>query len=50
MVKFGAVEVRRDGKVIVRTGTSPHGQGVTRGRCSFAEQLGVAIGTSKSSR
>jgi len=25
--EFGAVEVRPDGKVIVRTGTSPHGQG-----------------------
>ena len=42
--EFGAVEVRPDGKVIVRTGTSPHGQGhVTAWSMLVAEQLGVAI-------
>jgi carbon-monoxide dehydrogenase large subunit len=42
--EFGAVEVRADGKVIVRTGTSPHGQGhVTTWSMLVAEQLGVAI-------
>jgi len=25
--EYGAVEIRPDGKAIVRTGTSPHGQG-----------------------
>jgi carbon-monoxide dehydrogenase large subunit len=42
--EFGAVEVRPDGKVIVRTGTSPHGQGhVTAWSMLVAEQLGVPI-------
>ena len=42
--EFGAVEVRPDGKVVVRTGTSPHGQGhVTAWSMLVAEQLGVPI-------
>ncbi len=42
--EFGAVEIRPDGKVIVRTGTSPHGQGhVTAWSMLVAEQLGVPI-------
>ncbi len=42
--EFGAVEIRPDGKVIVRTGTSPHGQGhVTAWSMLVAEQLGIAI-------
>jgi carbon-monoxide dehydrogenase large subunit len=42
--EFGAVEVRPDGKVIVRTGTSPHGQGhVTAWSMLVAEQLGVPM-------
>ncbi|MGH9169567.1 MAG: xanthine dehydrogenase family protein molybdopterin-binding subunit [Acidimicrobiales bacterium] len=42
--EFGAVEVRPDGRVIVRTGTSPHGQGhVTTWSMLVAEQLGVPI-------
>ncbi len=42
--EFGAVEVRADGKVIVRTGTSPHGQGhVTAWSMLVAEQLGVSM-------
>ncbi len=42
--EFGAVEVRPDGKVIVRTGTSPHGQGhVTTWSMLVAEQMGVSI-------
>ena len=42
--EFGAVEVRADGKVIVRTGTSPHGQGhVTAWSMLVAEQLGVPM-------
>ena len=42
--EFGAVEVRPDGKVIVRTGTSPHGQGhVTAWSMLVAEQLGVSM-------
>ena len=42
--EFGAVEVRPDGKVIVRTGTSPHGQGhVTAWSMLVAEQLGVPL-------
>ncbi|HLN06527.1 MAG TPA: xanthine dehydrogenase family protein molybdopterin-binding subunit [Acidimicrobiales bacterium] len=42
--EFGAVEVRPDGKVIVRTGTSPHGQGhVTAWSMLVADALGVAI-------
>ena len=40
--EFGAVEVRPDGKVTVRTGTSPHGQGhVTAWSMLVADQLGV---------
>ena len=42
--EFGAVEIRPDGKVIVRTGTSPHGQGhVTAWSMLVAEQLGVSM-------
>jgi aerobic carbon-monoxide dehydrogenase large subunit len=42
--EFGAVEVLPDGKVVVRTGTSPHGQGhVTAWSMLVAEQLGVSI-------
>ena len=42
--EFGSVEVRPDGKVIVRTGTSPHGQGhVTAWSMLVAEQMGVSI-------
>ena len=42
--EFGAVEVLPDGKVIVRTGTSPHGQGhVTAWSMLVAEQLGVSM-------
>lgn len=42
--EFGAVEVRPDGKVIVRTGTSPHGQGhVTAWSMIVAEQMGVSL-------
>jgi carbon-monoxide dehydrogenase large subunit len=42
--EFGAVEVRPDGKVIVRTGTSPHGQGhATAWSMIVAEQMGVAL-------
>lgn len=42
--EFGAVEVRPDGKVVVRTGTSPHGQGhVTAWSMLVAEQMGVPI-------
>jgi carbon-monoxide dehydrogenase large subunit len=42
--EFGAVEVRPDGKVIVRTGTSPHGQGhVTAWSMLVADQLGVSM-------
>ena len=42
--EFGAVEVRSDGKVTVRTGTSPHGQGhVTAWSMLVADQLGVPI-------
>ncbi len=42
--EYGAVEVRTDGKVIVRTGTSPHGQGhVTAWSMLVAEKLGVDL-------
>ncbi len=42
--EFGAVEVRPDGKVTVRTGTSPHGQGhVTAWSMLVADQLGVRM-------
>ena len=42
--EFGAVEVRPDGKVTVRTGTSPHGQGhVTAWSMLVADQLGVPM-------
>ncbi|MHB8456559.1 MAG: xanthine dehydrogenase family protein molybdopterin-binding subunit [Acidimicrobiales bacterium] len=42
--EFGAVEVRPDGKVIVRTGTSPHGQGhVTAWSMIVADAMGVAL-------
>ena len=37
------MEVRPDGKVTVRTGTSPHGQGhVTAWSMLVADQLGVS--------
>ena len=42
--EFGAVEVRPDGRVLVRTGTSPHGQGhLTAWSMLVADQLGVPI-------
>ncbi len=42
--EYGSVEVRPDGTVVVRTGTSPHGQGhVTAWSMLVAEQLGVPI-------
>ncbi|HLI42881.1 MAG TPA: xanthine dehydrogenase family protein molybdopterin-binding subunit [Acidimicrobiales bacterium] len=42
--EFGSVEVRPDGTVRVRTGTSPHGQGhVTAWSMIVAEQLGVPL-------
>jgi carbon-monoxide dehydrogenase large subunit len=42
--EFGAVEVRPDGKVIIRTGTSPHGQGhVTAWSMIVADAMGVAL-------
>ena len=42
--EYGAVEVRPDGRVIVRTGTSPHGQGhVTAWSMLVADALGVPI-------
>ncbi len=42
--EFGAVEVRPDGKVVVRTGTSPHGQGhMTAWSMLVADRLGVAL-------
>ncbi|MDQ3757698.1 MAG: xanthine dehydrogenase family protein molybdopterin-binding subunit, partial [Actinomycetota bacterium] len=42
--EFGAVEVRADGKVRVRTGVSPHGQGhVTSMSMIVADRLGVDL-------
>jgi carbon-monoxide dehydrogenase large subunit len=42
--EFGAVEVRPDGKVVVRTGTSPHGQGhVTAWSMIVADAMGVPL-------
>lgn len=42
--EFGAVEVRSDGKVVVRTGTSPHGQGHhTAWSMLVSDQLGVPL-------
>ena len=42
--EFGAVEVKTDGKVLIRTGTSPHGQGHHTAWAMLAsEQLGVPI-------
>ena len=42
--EFGAVEVRPDGKVVVRTGSSPHGQGhMTAWSMLVSDQLGVAL-------
>jgi aerobic carbon-monoxide dehydrogenase large subunit len=42
--EFGAVEVRDDGTVVVRTGTSPHGQGhVTAWSMIVADALGVPL-------
>jgi carbon-monoxide dehydrogenase large subunit len=42
--EFGAAEVTRDGKVILRTGSSPHGQGhATTWAMIAAERLGVAL-------
>lgn len=42
--EFGAVEVRPDGSVLVRTGTSPHGQGhATAWAMLVSDALGVPI-------
>ena len=42
--EYGSVEVRPDGKVVVRTGTSPHGQGhVTAWSMLVADALGVPM-------
>ena len=42
--EFGAVEVKADGKVVVRTGSSSHGQGHhTAFAMIVADQLGVSI-------
>jgi carbon-monoxide dehydrogenase large subunit len=42
--EFGAVEVRPNGKVVVRTGTSPHGQGhVTAWSMLVSDALGIPI-------
>lgn len=42
--EFGAVEVRPDGRVVVRTGTSPHGQGhVTVWSMIVSDALGVPM-------
>ncbi|HVM08944.1 MAG TPA: xanthine dehydrogenase family protein molybdopterin-binding subunit [Acidimicrobiales bacterium] len=42
--EFGAVEVKADGKVIVRTGSSPHGQGHhTAFSMIVADKLGVPL-------
>jgi carbon-monoxide dehydrogenase large subunit len=42
--EFGAVEVKPDGKVVVRTGTSPHGQGhVTAWSMLVADTMGVPL-------
>jgi carbon-monoxide dehydrogenase large subunit len=42
--EFGSVEVTEDGKAVVRTGTSPHGQGhATAWAMLASEQLGIPI-------
>jgi carbon-monoxide dehydrogenase large subunit len=42
--EFAAVEVRPDGRAVVRTGTSPHGQGhVTAWAMLASDQLGIPI-------
>jgi carbon-monoxide dehydrogenase large subunit len=42
--EFGAIEVRPDGSAVVRTGTSPHGQGhVTAWAMLASEQTGIPI-------
>jgi carbon-monoxide dehydrogenase large subunit len=42
--EFASVEVRADGKAVVRTGTSPHGQGhVTAWAMLASEQTGIPI-------
>jgi carbon-monoxide dehydrogenase large subunit len=42
--EYGAVEIRPDGRAIVRTGTSPHGQGHhTAWSMLVSEQLGIAM-------
>ncbi len=42
--EFGAVEVKPDGKVVVRTGTSPHGQGhATAWSMLVADAMGVSL-------
>jgi carbon-monoxide dehydrogenase large subunit len=42
--EYGSVEVRADGTVLVRTGTSPHGQGhVTAWSMIVADTLGVPL-------
>ncbi|MBI2709265.1 MAG: xanthine dehydrogenase family protein molybdopterin-binding subunit [Actinobacteria bacterium] len=44
MKEFGAVEVRPDGSAVVRTGTSPHGQGhVTAWAMLASEQTGIPV-------
>lgn len=42
--EYGSVEVRKDGTVVVKTGTSPHGQGhVTSWSMIVSEKMGVPI-------
>ncbi len=42
--EYGAVEVRADGRAVVRTGTSPHGQGHhTAWSMLVSEQLGIPM-------
>lgn len=42
--EYGAVEIRPDGKAIVRTGSSPHGQGhYTAWSMLVSDQLGIAL-------
>lgn len=42
--EFGSVEITSEGKAVVRTGTSPHGQGhVTAWSMLVSEQLGIPL-------
>ncbi len=42
--EYGSVSVQDDGRVLVRTGSSPHGQGhVTSWKMIVAEEMGVAM-------